>query len=282
MRWQVGDATITKVLEKELHWPFSALLPDVTPELIDSHPWMRPHFVDDQGKMVLSMHGLVIESEGRRILVDTCIGNDKVRPTRSFNQLQTSFLADLEQAGFPTSSIDSVVCTHLHVDHVGWNTTLVDGRWVPTFPQARYLLGKVEFEFWKENEDTATFGEVMGDSVLPVWEAGLVDLVDSDHRLTGEVRLEPTPGHTPGHHSVVVESKGERAVITGDMTHSPIQFAIPDMASHADTDGERAIRTRQDFVARYGSTPTLVIGTHFAGPTAGHIVADGDTWRFAV
>src|SRR6185436_9288508 len=94
MRWQVGEATITKVLEKEVHWPFSALLPDVTPEMIDEHPWMRPHYVDDQGKMVLSMHGLVIESEGRRILVDTCIGNDKVRPTRSFNQLQTSFLED--------------------------------------------------------------------------------------------------------------------------------------------------------------------------------------------
>jgi len=266
----------------ELHWPFSALLPEVTPELIDERPWMRPHFVDEKGKMVLSIHGLVVESQGKRILVDTCIGNDKVRPTRSFNNLQTTFLADLEQAGFAPSSIDQVVCTHLHVDHVGWNTMLVDGRWVPTFPQARYLLGKIEYEFWKDNEDTALFGEVMADSVAPVWDAGLVDLVDSDHHLTDEVYLEPTPGHTPGHHSVVVESKGQRAVITGDMTHSPIQFSIPDMPSHADTDSARAISTRQAFVKRYADSPTLVIGTHFGGPTAGHIVADGDAWRFEV
>jgi glyoxylase-like metal-dependent hydrolase (beta-lactamase superfamily II) len=280
MQWHVGDATITKVLEVELHWPFSALLPDVTPELLDERPWMRPHYVDERGKMVLSIHGLVIESQGRRILVDPCVGNDKPRPTRSFNQLQTNFLGDLEDAGFARSSIDSVICTHLHVDHVGWNTMLVDGRWVPTFPQARYLFGKVEYEFWRDNEDTAMFGEVMADSVQPVIEAGLADLVDSDHRITDEVRLEPTPGHTPGHHSVVIESKGQRAVITGDMTHSPIQFSLPALASHADTDGPMAIATRQAFVARYGGTPTLVIGTHFAGPTAGHIVADGTSWRF--
>jgi glyoxylase-like metal-dependent hydrolase (beta-lactamase superfamily II) len=283
MRWQVGDVTITKVPEVELHWPWRALLPDVDDALVDRYPWMRPHFVDERGRIILSIHALVVESAGRRILVDTCVGNDKPRPTRSFNGLQTDFLGELERAGFPPSSIDTVVCTHLHVDHVGWNTRLEDGRWVPTFPNARHLFGKVEFEYWKDNEDVALFGEVMADSVLPIHEAGLADLVDSDHRITGEVRLEPTPGHTPGHHSVVIDSGGARAVITGDMTHSPIQFARPDLHCVADTDADQGVATRRAFVARYGGTPTLVIGTHFAGPTAGRLVDDGDGgWRFEV
>jgi glyoxylase-like metal-dependent hydrolase (beta-lactamase superfamily II) len=282
MHWQVGDVRITKVIETELHWPFKALLPGATEEVVDSVPWLRPHFVDERGRMILSIHALVIESQGQRILVDTCIGNDKPRPTRPFNQLQTGFLGDLEAAGFPPSSIDTVVCTHLHVDHVGWNTKLENGRWVPTFPQARHLFGRVEFEYWKENPDVAVFGDVMGDSVLPIAEAGLADLVDVDHRLGDEVRLESTPGHTPGHVSVVVESRGERAVITGDMTHSPLQFAHSGLSCSADTDPARADLTRKAFVERYGGTPTLVIGTHFAGPTAGHLVADGDTWRFDV
>jgi glyoxylase-like metal-dependent hydrolase (beta-lactamase superfamily II) len=282
MRWQVGDVRISKVTEVELHWPFSALLPEVTEEIAERIPWLRPHFVDERGRMILSIHALVIESQGQRILVDTCVGNDKPRPVRPFNQLQTNFLAELDQAGFPRETIDTVVCTHLHVDHVGWNTMLVDGQWVPTFPNARHLFGQTEFDYWKENEDTAVFGEVMADSVLPVHQAGLADLVSSDHRVNDEVRLEPTPGHTPGHHSVVIESQGQLAVITGDMTHSPLQFALPALRCSADTDPVAAVATRKEFLARYGGTPTLVIGTHFAGPTAGHLVADGETWRFDV
>jgi glyoxylase-like metal-dependent hydrolase (beta-lactamase superfamily II) len=281
-RWQIGDVTITKIQEVELHWPFTALLPDFTPELIDASPWMRPHFVDEKGKLILSIHGLVVESQGRRILVDTCIGNDKPRPTRPFNELHTTFLDDLTAAGFAPDSIDTVCCTHLHVDHVGWNTQLVDGRWVPTFTNARHLFGKVEYEFWLENEEVAVMGPYMSDSVIPIMDAGLADLVDPDHRLTDEVWFESTPGHTPGHYSVHISSGGVDAVITGDMTHSPLQFAHPHLSCSADTDAKQADQTRQDFVKRYGDTPTLIIGTHFAGPTAGRIVRDGDTWRFDV
>ncbi|MEZ5265034.1 MAG: MBL fold metallo-hydrolase [Acidimicrobiia bacterium] len=278
-RWQIGNVRITKVYETEVHWPWRALVPAVTPELLEQTPWMAPHFVDGDGKMILSMHALVIESQGRTIVVDTCIGNDKVRPTRGFNGLQTDFLQRLTDAGFPPEQVDTVFCTHLHVDHVGWNTKLVDGRWVPTFANARHLFARTEYEHWQANPEPEIFGDVFGDSVAPVVEAGLADFVDIDHRITDEVWLEPTPGHTPGHCSVHVSSQGLDAVITGDMTHSPIQFAYP-LTSAADTDSAMADRTRQAFVERYVGTPTLIIGTHFGGPTAGRIVRDGDALRF--
>jgi glyoxylase-like metal-dependent hydrolase (beta-lactamase superfamily II) len=278
-RWQIGDVRITKIPETMLHWPWKALVPGVTPELLAATPWMSPHFVDDDGKLVLSVHALVIESQGRTIIVDTCIGNDKPRPTRAFNGLATPFLDRLAEAGFATDAIDAVFCTHLHVDHVGWNTQLVDGRWVPTFPKARHLFARTEYDHWIATDETELFGDVMADSVVPIVDAGLADFVDMDHRITDEVWLEPTPGHTPGHCSVHISSGGQDAVITGDMTHSPIQFAHP-LTSAADTDSAQADRTRAEFVARYRDTPTLIIGTHFAGPTAGRLVRDGDTIRF--
>lgn len=280
-RWQIGDVRITKVPEVELHWPWKALVPAVTPELLEATPWMAPHFVDEAGKLVLSIHALVIESQGKRIIVDTCIGNDKPRPTRAFNELQTDFLEQLTEAGFPPESIDAVLCTHLHVDHVGWNTRLVDGKWVPTFPNARHLFARTEYDYWHANPDEALFGPVMADSVEPIVVAGLADFVEMDHHITDEVFFEPSPGHTPGHVCVHIASGGQDAVITGDSTHSPIQFAH-DLHCSADTFPEQGLETRQAFVQRYGDSSTLVIGTHFATPTAGRIVRDGETWRFEV
>jgi glyoxylase-like metal-dependent hydrolase (beta-lactamase superfamily II) len=278
LSWQVGDVRIHRIVELELPGG-TFVLPDAVPEAVRPIPWLAPHFIDEQGELVMSVHALVVESAGRRIVVDTCIGNDKQRPIPGWSGRQGPFLADLADAGFPRESIDTVVCTHLHVDHVGWNTMLVDGRWLPTFAQARYLLGRVEWAHWEKESDEVQ-ATVMGDSVRPVLEAGLVDLVESDHRITDEVWLEPSPGHTPGHVSVRISSGGQDAVITGDLMHHPCQMARPDWTSSFDADPRQAIATRQAFLEHYADGPVLVIGTHFAAPTAGRIVRDGNAYRF--
>lgn len=285
--WTIGDVRITSVIEVDQHWKWGWLLPDVDPDDLDAVPWLRPHFVDDKGKLVLRIQALVVESHDQRILVDTCVGNDKDRPTSLFDQLSTTFIDDLAAAGFAPESIDQVVCTHLHVDHVGWNTHLVDGEWVPTFPNALYLFGRAEYEHWATTDEAAVYGDVMGDSVAPVIDAGLALMVDSDHQLTPEVQLEPTPGHTPGHVSVRISSAGSRAVITGDVLHHPIQFARPDLGSSADVDAAGAAATRRAAFRRWADTEALVIGTHFAGPGAGHLRPIGDSpeaegWDFVV
>jgi glyoxylase-like metal-dependent hydrolase (beta-lactamase superfamily II) len=278
--WTIGDVRITSVKEIELPIPGAGIVPEATPEALAPHAaWLRPHFVTEDGRLRLLIQALVVESRGRRIVVDTCVGNDKDRALPVFHQLETRFLDDLAEAGFARETIDTVVCTHLHVDHVGWNTLKIGSRWVPTFPNARYLVVRSEWEHWSKEEDR-TFGDVLGDSVRPIFEAGLVDLVEPGHALTDEVALEPTPGHTPGHVSVRIRSGGREAVITGDLMHHPAQCAHPGWASSADVDPEAARTTRRAFLEAQAGRPVLVIGTHFAGPHAGRIVRDGTAFRF--
>ena len=245
--------------------------------------WLRPHFADERGRLKMSIHALVVETPERRIVVDTCLGNDKQnRRIPTWNNLQGSFLRDLAAAGFPRESIDTVLCTHLHVDHVGWNTMLVDGRWVPTFPNARYLMGRVEFAHWREQHERDDMAAVFADSVAPIYDSGLADLVETDHRICEEISLVPTTGHTPGHVSVRIRSAGEEALITGDFMHHPCQIARPHWSSTADSDPDAARATRERMLEELSGRPVLVIGTHFAGATAGHIVRDGDAYRLAV
>lgn len=277
MDWAVGDVRITKVVERELAVPFEGLLSGTGPELVAGHGWLAPHFVTDDGRARMSIHGLVVDTGERRILVDTCIGHMRGRP--GVPAMPSDFLDALAGAGYAPSDIDTVVCTHLHFDHVGWNTHLVDGEWRVTFPGARYLFGRVEWEHWSVSESDYV---ELGDTVQPVVDAGLADLVEVDHAVCPEVRLEPTPGHTPGHVSVVVESAGERAVITGDLVHHPVQLAEPHLASAADSDAAAARATRERFRAERAADGALVIGTHFAGPTAGRIVTEGGAWRLAI
>ncbi|WP_433282813.1 MBL fold metallo-hydrolase [Pseudonocardia xinjiangensis] len=248
-------------------------------------PWLRPHFVDNRGMLLSKIQALVIDTGSRRIIVDTCLGNGKERAVPNWSGLQLPFLEDLAAAGYPTESIDTVVCTHLHVDHVGWNTRLEDGAWVPTFPNARYLFVRGEYQYW--NEAGYADEPILEDSITPVMEAGLVDLVAADHVLLDEggtvVRFEPTFGHTPAHVSVVIESVGRRAVISGDLIHHPVQMAIPNWASRFDYDADATRATRKAFLDRYADGSTLVIGTHFATPSAGKIVAlDAGTWKLEV
>jgi glyoxylase-like metal-dependent hydrolase (beta-lactamase superfamily II) len=282
MKWRIGEATVTKIVELEVAGGSRFLLPQATRQAILPIRWLQPDFADENGRLKMSIHALVVETPSRRIIVDTCLGNDKEnRRIPSWNKLQTGFLADLTAAGYAPAMIDTVICTHLHVDHVGWNTGLVEGRWVPTFPNARYLMGRVEYLHWTSAHEREDVTAILADSVTPVWEAGLVDLVETDHRICDEVSLVPTPGHTPGHVSVRIASQGEEALITGDFMHHPCQMARPDWSSTADGDPNLAQHTRARMLTQLSDTPILVIGTHFAGRTAGHVVRDGDAFRLA-
>ena len=270
-QWNVGDFTVTRVIEMEVAGGTRFILPDATREAALELDWMQPHFMNDEGQLIMSIHALVVDTGDRRIIVDTCIGNDKQRNIPNWTNLQTNFLQDLEAAGYPRESIDTVLCTHLHVDHVGWNTMLVDGEWVPTFPNARYLLAKKEFDYWSTEDDEDAYGDIMADSVQPVVDAGLVDLVEWDHVVAPGVQLEPTPGHTPGHCSIHLSSAGDEALITGDCIHHPCQMTRTDWCSSADFDQAAGKTTRETLLAKYVDSDVLFIGTHFATPTAGHV-----------
>lgn len=286
LKWRIGDVTISRLVELEAPLPGGgpeSLLPDAYPDEVLRMDWLRPHFITEQGELLLSIHALLIETGGQRLIVDTCIGNDKPRRNEFMNNLQTSFLQDLEAAGWPRESVDTVLCTHLHVDHVGWNTMLHDDRWVPTFPNARYLIGREEFAHWEaEGGQPLGDGPILADSVQPVIDAGQAELVETDHRISPEIRLRPTLGHTPGHVSVMIESRGEKAMITGDCIHHPCQLARPHWASSFDTDSRQSTATRHALVAELADEPVLIIGTHFAGPTAGYLKRDGDSYRLDV
>ena len=275
--WTIGDVSVTEIAEltttSAAHW----LLPDATADRIQEIAWMVPDYATPDGKVFMTIRALVIETDGRRILVDTCLGNDKQRPVESWSMRSGPFLDDLTAAGFPPESIDTVLCTHLHVDHVGWNTRLVDGRWVPTFPNARYLFAEVEWEHW-QRDDSGMDAVLRADSIQPVVDAGLVDLVATDARLTAHVSLTPTPGHTPGHVSVLIESEGERAIITGDLSHMVCQAAHPEWGSSFDVDPAQAQATRRAFFGERADTDELVLGTHWE-PCAGYVKSDGDVWR---
>jgi glyoxylase-like metal-dependent hydrolase (beta-lactamase superfamily II) len=279
-RWQIGQVKVTRIVEMEVAGGTRFILPDATRDACLPYTWMQPHFMDAEGNLIMSIHALVVDTGERRIVVDTCIGNDKQRSIPTWTNLQTSFLEDLEEAGYPRDTVDTVLCTHLHVDHVGWNTMLVNGEWVPTFPNARYLLARREFEYWDKAAADELNDGIMQDSVRPVVEAGLVDLIDWEHQVSDEVSLVPTPGHTPGHVSIAIRSDGEEALITGDCFHHPCQMTRVDWCSSADYDQAEGQKTRETLLDRYAGSGVLIIGTHFATPTAGYIRArdEGGFW----
>ncbi len=280
--WKIGEVTVSRVVDVMMDVPTTLLIPQAEPDALTAmHGWLKPHFLSEDGaNMTLSIHTFLVTTPDATIVVDTCIGNDKERDNPDWNRRTSDFLDRLGERGGSREAVDVVLCTHLHVDHVGWNTILDNGAWVPTFPNARYLIGREEWAFWEHEEDP--FGkQAKGDSILPIIESDLVDLVETDHRVTREVSLVPTPGHTPGHVSVLIESAGERAIITGDLFHHPLQFARPRWVDVADVDTAAAAETRIDFMQRF-ERETLVLGTHFASPTGGRIVRDGEYWRFDV
>ena len=291
-RWTVGNVTITRVLEFEIGgFPPGFMFAGLTEERVKSVAWLHPHYADPDGTIRYAVQAFIIKSQGRRIIVDTCVGNDKDRNNESWNHLKLPFLERLTAAGYPPESIDVVLCTHLHLDHVGWNTRWDGSKWVPTFPNARYSvwagrMGALEpgsSQQWRHAANgcrTCRTRQVMVNSVLPYRHAGLHELVETDHRLTDEVQLRPTPGHSPGHVSVAIRSQGKQAAITGDVIHNPIQFTDPGICANFDFDQKVGLATRQAFINNHADRDVLILGTHFPTPAVGHIVRDGERWRF--
>jgi len=280
MRWKVGRVKITKVVELETVGSTRFILPLATNEEIRKLPWLIPDFATEEGRLKMSIHALVVETPSHRIVVDTGLGNDKEgRSVPTWNNRQGPFLETLTDAGFPPDSINTVLCTHLHVDHVGWNTRLVGGQWVPTFANARYVFGKTEYEHWRDHSHEPDKAAVFDDSVKPIVDAGKAELIPSDHKLCDEISLIPTPGHSPGHMSVLIRSEGEEGLLTGDVAHHPCQMAHLDWSSTADSDPVQSTATRRQLFSRFADRPTLVIGGHY---NAGRIQRDGDAFKFVL
>ena len=281
--WQIGRVTVTKFVEMAVAIPGELLMPNATVGAVTAHRGDLGPYATDEGLLTFGVHGFVLDDGERRILVDGGVGNAKPRDEPWFDRLDTSALATMADAGYPPEAIDAVVATHLHLDHVGWFT--IDGdrdgdgetRWVPTFPNARHLVVREELAHWRGSE---THLPHLADSVEPVFEADLIDQVRPDHAITEEIRLLPTPGHSPGHVSVLITSEGASAVITGDLLHHPIQVLEPGWDGPFDEDTAVSAATRSAFLAQFADTGTLVLGTHVATPTAGRIVTTPTGWRW--
>lgn len=283
--WQVGNVKITQIIELEECEGLQEGIPEATPEEILKISWLKPNFINDKGEFKSQIGCFVIESKGLYILVDTGIGNDKFRADYPFwTNLKTNFLEKLEQAGFSPSKIDFVISSHLHLDHVGWNTILVEDKWMPTFPNSRYLVVEKDFNYWRQfpEKELEADKESFKDSVLPVYERGLVDLISDDYAITSEVRLFPTPGHTPGSVSFLISSKEQEALLTGDTIHHPCQLVHPEWETNFDTDKEKSKTSRKALLERFADTNTLIIGSHFASPTAGYVKRDGKAYKFTL
>jgi len=282
---RVGDVDCQRV---DPHQLYSNLTPELVAQQRDA---LGPSLMaPDNGDLLLSYHSYVVRTRHHTIVVDTCLGNHKERPTApAWHRLDTPYLARLEQAGVRPQDVDVVLCTHLHADHVGWNTRLDNGRWVPTFPNARYLIAQSEFAHCGALHSARPAAPVnrgsFEDSVLPVVQAGIADLVPASHRIElepeGGVWLEPAPGHTPGNVNIVVRGGGRDAILCGDVIHHPIQLALPWLELPADFDRDQASATRRALLERCADTDIVLLTGHFPDPTSGRLRRAGDAFRFA-
>jgi glyoxylase-like metal-dependent hydrolase (beta-lactamase superfamily II) len=280
LKYTVGDLTIHRVIEQETSFvPALEMLPRLTPDVLaENRAWMRQaRALDEQDVLLLCFQSYVVKTPHHTILIDSCIGNDKPRPNRPKWNMKTddTYLRALNGAGVSVDDIDFVMCTHLHVDHVGWNTRLENGRWVPTFPKARHVFAKQEFDYWTE-QNAKTPVPPFVDSVLPIVEANQHEIVTNDHEIGDHVRILPTPGHTPGHVAFQLGRGKDDAVFSGDLMHSPIQTLYPEMSVKFDVDQAQAAKTRRSFLERYCDTETLCCTAHFPSPSVGKIRRKGN------
>ena len=250
----LGAATVSRIIEIDRSsFPTASMLPDSTPDAIARHHgWLRPHFWDEAtGDLGSRIGTYIVRTPRHTVLIDTGVGNDKARDgSPAWHMRRGAYLDDLRAAGVTPERVDVVLCTHLHVDHVGWNTRRVGDRWVPTFPNARYIFAGEEWEFWRHEKDAC-----IADSVMPVVEAGQADLVDADYVVDAWLRFEPTPGHTPGHVSVRLSTSAGDAVFSGDLMHRTVQVA-----------------------ERHADSGVLILAAHF--PTPGFVVRTDGGYRF--
>ena len=286
LTFAVGDLTVHRVIESEgpLFDPLT-FFPTLGKELLEENlSWMKPDYIDPvSGQLNLCIQSYIVRTPRHTILIDSCVGNHKDRPTHPFWSKMTSdrYEKGLAAAGFGVGDIDYVLCTHLHVDHVGWNTRLENGRWVPTFPKAKYVFADRELAFWTEKEKTDPGKQPwIVDSVLPIVAANRQEVVTSHHALSDIVTLIPTPGHTIDHYSVRIGKPGADAVIGGDMIHSPIQARYPDLCMRADYDRALGGVSRRELFGELCDTPTMLCTGHFPGTSKGLLTRWGDGFRF--
>jgi glyoxylase-like metal-dependent hydrolase (beta-lactamase superfamily II) len=282
----VGDLIVHRVIESEgpLFDPLT-FFPTLTQEVLnDNLAWLRPVFIDPvSGQLMLCIQSYVVRTQHHTILIDSCVGNHKERTNYPFWHQMTSdrYERNLAAVDVSVNDIDYVMCTHMHVDHVGWNTRLDNGRWVPTFAKAKYVFADRELAFWTEKERAEPGKQPwIVDSVLPIVAAGRQEVVSSHHELSDVVRLIPTPGHTIDHFSVQIGKPGADAVIAGDMIHSPIQARYPELAMRADYDRQQSGVTRRALFDRICDTSTLLCTGHFPSPSTGRLTRWEDGFRF--
>jgi glyoxylase-like metal-dependent hydrolase (beta-lactamase superfamily II) len=282
---QVGNTVIHRIVEQEApFFPAFQFFPTLSKELYEENKaWLQPIYFDASDRVNLCIQSYLVQTPHHNILIDSCVGNDKPRPTRPFWNMMKSdrFEKGLAATGIGIGDIDFVMCTHLHTDHVGWNTRIENGRWVPTFPKARYVFADRELAFWtKRQKDDPAACPWIEDSVLPIVAANRVDIVKSAHAFNDLVTLIPTPGHTIDHYSVRVGKPGTDAIITGDMIHSPLQARYPELGMLADYDSKQAGVTRRELFGKVCDTTTLMCTAHFPSPSRGRVVRHGDGFDF--
>ena len=281
-RWTIGATTLTPIVEAETpRVPTQLFYPDaVGADVTAANDWLVAGAAEpDGGGITFRVQAFVIEHGGQTILVDPCVGNDKHLGMPFWNQLDLPWLDDLRGAGYAPEDIDLVVHTHLHEDHIGWDTHLVDGEWVPTFANARHIYVGEELE-WASTDARGRDPEPFPESIEPILQAGLADEVAANAELAPGLTLLPTPGHTPGHSSLVITTGAELLVVTGDLLHHPFQFASPDVAEVGDIDADQARRTRKDFFSEFCRDDVIIAGTHFPVAPVGRIGAADAGWRF--
>ena len=284
--WTFGVLTLHRIVEQEgpILSPFE-IFGDCTQAHLDrNRSWLVPRFQDPvSGGLIITIQSFVIRRNGLTVLVDACGGNDKERKRPHFHRRSWPYLKKLRSAGVAPEDVDVVLCTHLHVDHVGWNTRLENGCWVPTFPNARYLIAQREWDYWRAAGPAAFAftGDYMTDSVLPVFKAGQADLIGDEHMLASDIALEAAPGHTPGLTMVRLGGGRHEAILCSDLMHHPLQVRYPAWSTRFCTDADQARLTRIEFFKRHADSGRLVFPTHFPTPTACTIVRDGAEYRFA-